>query len=420
MKKCPFCGAELPDEASFCPHCAKSLNHRTETKLPRRLPKSVLRLIITLLLITFAAGTVYFYTRPRTYDSGSTGELSYTDQDGSYQLLVNVSNDRYMIMTETGQMAGDEENYRFPVRLYINDKGSGADASGRFLQKVRSAAVTVEQPADAVSPVKATEPTPNDSFETAALVSLIDFTRRSPADSQIVWKLEMKNGDQLILRLNFHMTPINTYEFSEKDADLSSASALQALIDRIAADQDIQRYDNVNIHLPAVRYTEPVILHSRSFQLIGSEENGARTDFSAGIQLRPYERYTWITYLTDLDFTGNGSGVGVSSAGRTWVKNCRFSGWKTAFLGFGNAWINAWDCTFEQNETGLYFNSENGSPSDTRFIRNRFSDNGTAVLLEKVPSDAKLNFEESEFSGNGTDIDNRCNQPLDLSLAVFH
>ncbi|HIR06346.1 MAG TPA: zinc-ribbon domain-containing protein [Candidatus Copromonas faecavium] len=29
MKKtCPYCGAPLRDEASFCPHCAKSINSR--------------------------------------------------------------------------------------------------------------------------------------------------------------------------------------------------------------------------------------------------------------------------------------------------------------------------------------------------------------------------------------------------------
>ena len=44
---------------------------------------------------------------------------------------------------------------------------------------------------------------------------------------------------------------------------------------------------------------------------------------------------------------------------------------------------------------------------------------GTAGLLERMPSRETICFPESVFSGNGTDIDNRCGQELDLSEAVF-
>lgn len=27
-RTCPYCGAELPEEASFCPFCARSVNQR--------------------------------------------------------------------------------------------------------------------------------------------------------------------------------------------------------------------------------------------------------------------------------------------------------------------------------------------------------------------------------------------------------
>ena len=68
---------------------------------------------------------------------------------------------------------------------------------------------------------------------------------------------------------------------------------------------------------------------------------------------------------------------------------------------------------------GLHFNSKEGSANHSLYNDNTFRDNGTAVVLEQVPTDLALNFIGSVFEGNGTDIDNRCGQPLDLSRAEF-
>jgi len=56
---------------------------------------------------------------------------------------------------------------------------------------------------------------------------------------------------------------------------------------------------------------------------------------------------------------------------------------------------------------------------DSRYMGDVFRNNGTAVLLERVPNRMALSFHDTVFSGNGTDIDNRCGQELDLSEAVF-
>ena len=68
---------------------------------------------------------------------------------------------------------------------------------------------------------------------------------------------------------------------------------------------------------------------------------------------------------------------------------------------------------------GFHFNSDGDYVSHSMYNDNVFRDNGTAVLLERVPSDVALNFQGSIFAGNGTDIDNRCGQPVDVSQAVF-
>ena len=41
------------------------------------------------------------------------------------------------------------------------------------------------------------------------------------------------------------------------------------------------------------------------------------------------------------------------------------------------------------------------------------------MLLENVPTEMTIYFDGSVFSGNGTDIDNRCGHSMDTSGAVF-
>ena len=101
------------------------------------------------------------------------------------------------------------------------------------------------------------------------------------------------------------------------------------------------------------------------------------------------------------------------------MEDCTFTGWKTGVLGYGDAWVNVIGCTLADNEIGFHFNSEGGAASHSMYNDNRFVDNGTAVLLERVPTDLTLNFQDSLFSGNGTDIDNLCRQPIDITQAVF-
>ena len=88
-------------------------------------------------------------------------------------------------------------------------------------------------------------------------------------------------------------------------------------------------------------------------------------------------------------------------------------------LGYGTAWVSAVGCTFEGNGVGLHFNSTDGVVTHVTYNDNIFRNNGTAVLLENVPTDVTLSFENSVFSGNDTDIDNRCGQAVDISQAIF-
>ena len=56
-KQCPFCGAPLPEEAAFCPRCAKSINRRSKNKPPRPFPAKLLqRFLLCCLAAALALG----------------------------------------------------------------------------------------------------------------------------------------------------------------------------------------------------------------------------------------------------------------------------------------------------------------------------------------------------------------------------
>ena len=415
MKKiCPYCQTELPNEASFCPHCAESLTHRRRFRLPWHISARVLSAALFLVLAAGIAAVLYLQNLPQTFKG--MGEVAYTDSDGSYQILLNDAlPDRYSPKPLIELEATGKDSYRFPCCLYVNHKATGADAGEEFLAKVTSAQVQIEQPDDSPAPVVCSEPVPMDFNKEAALVSLIDYTRSSYSPVRILWTLSMENGDTIELGMELAIRSTNIYDYDSTNCDMSSPQSLQALIDRLA--EETQQADTVNLYLPPVTYEEPVVIHSRSFNLIGSQSEEGRTTFTSGIQMR--DSLYGISYISDIDFIGDGTGVAISAASTVWTKNCRFEGWKTALLGFGNVWINTTDCTFENNGIGLHWNSTDVTAVDSHYTGNIFRGNDTAVLLEQVSTDTVLNFGQCVFENNETDLDNRCSQPLDLSEAEF-
>ena len=61
---CPHCGFTLPEQASFCPHCARSVNRRTESRPPKALPGRILRAGAVLLVLLGIVLGVFLAERP--------------------------------------------------------------------------------------------------------------------------------------------------------------------------------------------------------------------------------------------------------------------------------------------------------------------------------------------------------------------
>ena len=413
-KSCPHCGAQLPSEASFCPRCAQSVNARREVRPPRRLPGRAPRAVLLVLVLLAAGLTAWLCTRPRVYDNG-TAEIIYTDDDGSYQLLLNYFGDRFQPMTDYSEEVEEGTTSNKPSRLFINHVDTGVNAKEAFLRKVKDITVELLQGGDSPEPWQYTLPQAYDFAPETARVSILTYTDRSGA-MELRWTIRMRNGDTIRLYQRMKLGVVPTRHFYPEDVSMDTMEELQALVDEI--NETIPSDIIVYLHLPAVTYEGSLVLEERSMNLVGSENpDGSRTTFTGTLQATAQKGY--ICQFKDLDFTGPGEGVGVSASARINFTNCRLSGWRTGVLCYGNSWVNLKDCVFEGNTVGFHFNSTSDNPNDHMYSGNLFQNNETAVLLESVPSDQALYFDGTRFSRNDTDIDNRCGQEVSIASAIF-
>lgn len=411
QNSCPFCGSSLPDGAAFCPHCARSIRPRERQKAPRPLRKKVLQMTALLTAVAAVAGAIWLYVRPRTVEG--EGGVDYTDPDGSYQVIMARSDDTYEPQKEFHQSAEQGQEYRIPLCITFYDSATGENVSHAMRSKIEYSTVDIEPLEQTDRLWQNTEPAYNNARPMCALTTFLNFWLES-GDARLTWTLHMKNGDTLRMHTQLFIEEIPTVHYHPDTTPMHTIEELQALIDRISA--TVPQDTIVYIHLPAVTYDGGLSINNRPVNLLGSEEG--RTVFTGNTQI--VNDGGFISYFDNLDFLGDGSGIGLSASARVHLTNCTISGWKTGVLAYGRTWVNAMDCCFKDNQVGFHFNAADSTPTHSIYSDNEFTNNGTGILLESVPTDISLRFHHSVFTGNGTDIDNRCGQELDISQAVFY
>ena len=415
---CPHCGAPLPEDAAFCPACARDVHTRKKARTPVPLRNKVLLAGLILILLAGGLGAAAWINRPyqpRSFEGD--GEVLYTDETGSYQLVLAYNETPYnpVPLVEQPMEPSEEDTSRFPCRLFIHRTDSGETLKEEFLNRTESVTVQFLQDADSPSPMTCSDPAPDEASPDAALVTSLSFTGLS-RQAVLEWRVTMKNGDTITLRQTISIIPIETHDYYPEDYPMDTVADLQALLAQVEA--EVPSWDVVNLHLPPVAYQGDLALEQRPVNLYGWDgEDGRRTSWAGNIRLSV--SYHTVPYIQNIDFVGTGDNVGMSAAARLFLRNCSFTGYKTGVLAYGNAFVNTRNCTFTGNTVAFHFNSEGNSVSSTMFTGNTFLNNTTALLLEQVPGGQELVFADCRFAGNGTDIDNRCDQPLDITQAIF-
>lgn len=432
--RCIRCGAELPAGASFCPHCESVQIEKHIITAPRPRKKQRLRRLACVLCCCALVGAAVLLLWPgkapqtepdgqtqtdtgvfsdhtgASYGDNSSADLLYTDGEDRFHLTAAFANfDTTPFASEPVWSADIPAggSGSFSVKLYVTD-ADGVNARGSFLDKLASCSLETA-PQGGAKAVETTEPAPTDDYPAAALVSGLHYDAAC-GTNDLIWTLEMKNGDTIRLRQRLRMNEIPVVTYTADDAPMNTVEELNALLARIEREEDSRII--VALELPPVTYTGGLRLESRAYALRGSCEGERQTTFTGTVTVGTREPFP--TSITGVRFEGDG-GDGLAAYEGVFLYGCEFTGWDTAALVCDGGWIGAKGCVFRGNRRALWFNNWRGyTCTSQEYTDDLFEGNGTAVDITAIPGSLRLDFTRSVFRGNTADVDNLARHPIAL------
>lgn len=471
-KKCVNCGAELSQNAAFCPHCETIQIAKQPVKQPRLWRKKALiaTAVITAALLTLlpclyhrseayeedagtvdtdtdgdSAETIHAITNsvsrpdhapdthediPETIDTitdsasrpnqalhvnEDSAETTYIDTDGTYHLFLCFDTSNIAKKQKQGSVtikASAETESAKPSQLSVYDEETGADAQDTFFEEVDSC--TVETiPGENSKAMECSQPAKDHVFPNAARVAHVYFNGDS-GTNEIRWTLNMKNGDTIILSQFICITRLETLRFFHEVYPMDTLEQLQELLATI--EDEISPDTVVDLYLPPVIYDGGLTLYKRAVNLHGSTDGENQTTFTGTLTIESEKPEH--TYITGIRFAGNG-GTGLLATAAIELSDCEFVGWDLGAVAHDGAWITPWNCVFANNKIGLHFNSSHSHRTSPAFGNNTFTGNGTAVLFSVIPGDLPIDFCDSVFSRNETDINNLTSCKIDATNSIF-
>lgn len=327
----------------------------------------------------------------------------YTAGDGrEYHVFTAMTPNPYDPTTPVGyccRLIPDGSGNDFPATVMVQDATTQEDCPEDFAPLLDSWDVTVSAP-EGVSRVKlwdAEEETP----ESPALLY-----RRLRADptcthNEVVWTLRMKSGDVLHLTMTVEFEEQQALRITPEDAPLETAQELQALLDRLAEEYDADT--SITVELPDVTYDAPVSVGC------AVTLKGSGTTFTAPITVAPLKN----TDLTrafvrfrQINFTGDGSGTGITAAAPTYLEESRVTGWAVGGEAVTGGWLYLRGSHVADCGVGIRYNSAYSSSYTYFADKMTFVQNGTALELLCMPPRAYAVLEDCRFRGNDVDVAN--------------
>ena len=411
-KKCKNCGTELPESASFCPHCTQSQIDRTEVKPPRLWRKKTLYVLLSLLLLTGIVLAVLFLPhRPKTFEGGAS--LTYTDKDGTYDLCLSTFPDDIQNGRPEEQrsltLPADGETC-LPSLMGIYQNGALVDPDA-FLSKVENFTVTASP--DEAHTITFGGIGHMDVFAPSTLSAEVILTGQS-GTNDIIWTLFMKNGDTIRLKHTYEIIPLSHLSYTADDVPLNTMEDLRALLKRI--DEEVPAETVVDIYLPPETYTGDLGITTRAVNLYGCSDGSGRTVIEGSLTVGTH--FPDNVMLHDLDFVGSG-GTGLTASASAVINHCSFTGYDIGADVEDGGMIGVEACTFRQNGIGFRYNTNSYYSFKTAFPDSVVEYNGIGVQFLNIPGNTLLDFVGTVFSNNTTDIDNPISYPIETSLATF-
>ena len=416
MKKCVYCGKELPDEASFCPHCSHSLIEKQTPATPIVFGRTQWFIGILAVLITVVILVSALHKRPKTFDDQETAEILYSVNGTTYHVLLrsNVGDPFHWREPEAiyaRKIPSNDESFVMPLQLNVFDEATSENASEAFLSLVKSTEVQIESVTDSRL-AEVSDPEPNSFFENAALVSEVVYDVECQ-DNVVTWILHMKNGDTLRLHETMLIEKQPEVFYSYKDTPLETVEDLQALLDQI--DKEIGPSTLVNITLAPIPYEGTIHLGTHVVNLIGTIDSDAQTTIHGSMDLvEANSDGIPDGSIQNIRFVGDGSGDGLLLYAPLFITSCSFTNYEYGIRGLDGSWPMSTDVLFENCRYGLYIDSMQSDTGSYWFDNLIFRNNGTGLSLIHMPNNADLYFTNCVYEGNELDIDNQAgNQILD-------
>lgn len=411
-KPCRNCGAELPENASFCPHCAQSQIDRTKVKPPRLWRKKTLYALLSVLLLTGIVLAILFLPhRPKTFEGGAS--LTYTDKDGTYDLCLSTFPDDIRDGRPEEQrsltLSADGETC-LPSLMGIYQNGALVDPDA-FLSKVENFTVTASP--DEAHTITFGRIGHMDVFAPSTLSAEVILTGQS-GTNDIIWTLFMKNGDTIRLKHTYEIIPLSRMAYTADDVPLTTMEDLRALLKRI--DEEVPAETVVDIYLPPENYTGDLGITTRAVNLYGCSDGSGRTVIEGSLTVSTH--FPDNVMLHDLDFVGSG-GTGLTASASAVINHCSFTGYDIGADVEDGGMIGVESCTFRQNGIGFRYNTNSYYSFKTAFPDSVVEENGIGVQFLNIPGSTLLDFVGTVFENNTTDIDNPISYPIKTDGAIF-